>query len=79
MFANMDNVSSVCLLNSLRFHSPSSNEIIERFVQNSDVVSMVLIQCFFVISFVYNQVIFSVGYKSIEERENSSLRFFILE
>lgn len=42
MFANMDTVSSVCLINSFCFHNPSSNEIIEGIVQNSVLVSMVL-------------------------------------
>lgn len=46
-FANMDTVSSVCLLNSFSFHNPSPNEIIELFVQNSVVAKIIVFGCSF--------------------------------
>lgn len=42
-FANMDTVSSVCLLNSFSFHNQSFNEIIELFVQNSVVTKILIV------------------------------------
>lgn len=61
------------------FHNPSSNVIIEGIVQNSVLVSMVSIQWFLVVSFLCNQVLYSLGYKRTEGRHNSLLRFVILE
>lgn len=59
MFANMDTVSSVCLLNSFCFHNPSSKEIIKEIVQklfSFDGVNSMLL----VVAFLCNQVLYSI-------------------